>query len=246
MTVCKNGIPVNPNEGGAVGNIDAVNTDPNVVFAFAHKDLFDYYQLTDPNFDNVIIQKLGNEQVHIIVSKVPKFTHWTRDVVFNSIIDLKDYSVGGAGGGVFTAKLLNKHGNYGFKSVEEYPNGDLLLSAVVNGDIAAAVIVGKNLPILKDKKWADKLTIITMGAEVPDDLKKYYSKGSVNYPGFTTSVTPTFETPVIIVSRAWSGDAKKSAVQSLKECIATNKGTLSDLGGFWKGILPAKNLEPDQ
>lgn len=244
LDVCQNDIQANVNEGGAVGNLDSLDNDRKVVFAMTHKDLFDYYGLKDPNYttDHVIVQKLGNEQVHIIVSKVPKFTKWTQDVVFNSITDLKDYLVGGSGGGVFTGKLL-KQGGYGFSDVKEFDSGDKLLNAVINGEIAAAVMVGKNLPILKDPKWKDKLAIITTGTTIPDDLKKYYSLGGVNYPGITRSMTPTFETPAVIISRNWDGEKKKQAVEGLKTCITDNKGTFSDLGGFWKDLKPKKALE---
>ena len=247
LEVCQNDIQANSNTGGAVGNLNVLDNDRTVVFALAHMDLYEYYGIKDPNYitDHLIVQKLGNEQVHIIVSKVPKFTNYMyKDITFNSITDLKGFPVGGSGGGVFTARVLNKYGNYGFSGdVKEFSSGDELLDAVVSGKIAAAIMVGKNLPILKDPKWKDKLSIITTGTSIPEDLKKYYSLGGVNYPGFTRSMTPTFETPAIIISRNWDGEKKKQAVEDLKTCINNNKGTLSDLGGFWKDIKPKKQLE---
>lgn len=246
LEVCQNDIQQNDNEGGAVGNLDALDNNRKVVFAMAHMDLFEYYVTKDPNYrtDHVIVQKLGNEQVHIIVSKVPKFKNYMfQDITFDSINDLKGYLVGGSGGGVFTGKLLKQYGGYGFSDVKDFTSGDELLDAVVNGQIAAAIMVGKNLPILKDNKWKDKLAIITMGNVIPEDLKKYYTLGGVNYPGITRSMTPTFETPATIISRNWDGEKKKQAVEDLKTCITNNKGTFSDLGGFWKDLKPKKVLE---
>src|SRR5271165_4726030 len=131
--------------GGAPGNLDAL-VNNRAQAAFLHSDVFFANAQADPSYKRFqTLLALYPEPIHVLALRTSKtkkpgtFSFGTQD--FNSLADTKGYKVGAAGGGVITARILQGQGEGGF-SVTPYDKGDDVISALNNGDIAAAIFVG--------------------------------------------------------------------------------------------------------
>jgi len=131
------------NKGGAVGNLDALfNNQADA--AFLHSDVFVASSQSDSSYNRLkTLVALWPEPIHILTLRVSKtkkqgtFSFGTVEI--NSLVDTAGYEVGAAGGGVLTGKVLQFAGH--FTTVDE-GSGDQVITALNNGQIAAAIFVG--------------------------------------------------------------------------------------------------------
>jgi TRAP-type uncharacterized transport system substrate-binding protein len=161
-------VPASGVTGGAPGNLDAlVNNRADA--AFLHSDVYTANAQADPTYNRFqTLVALYPEQIHILAlrqSKTKKNLVFT--VEFNSLSDLKGYKVGAAGGGVFTARILNGQGEAGY-SVVPFDRGDEVISALTNGQIDAALFVGTNGPV---KTMAAIATLLTRKFSTPAKIE---------------------------------------------------------------------------
>jgi ABC-type amino acid transport substrate-binding protein len=103
-----------------------------------------------------------------------------KDIVFDSLGDLKGYKVGAAGGSQITARILQGQGG-DFEFVSFKDNNELL-RGLERGDIQAAVIVGGQPLEIITKLSGDKFKLIPIGDRISGRVQQVYRKASLSYP----------------------------------------------------------------
>lgn len=131
------------NSGGAVGNLDALYNNAADA-AFLHSDVFAANAQADPSYNKFkTLVALWPEPIHVLTLRVSKtkkqgsFSFGTVEI--NTLQDVAGYTVGAAGGGVITARVLQTPGHF---QVADLGTGSAVIEALNNGTIAAAIFVG--------------------------------------------------------------------------------------------------------
>lgn len=171
-----------------------------------------------------------------------------KELVFNSIADLKGQTVLAAGGAVDTALYINNTAQIGYR-VQPFPGDSKgALSAVAQGKAVAAVVTGAH-PI----KWivsADpalkaSLKILAIPANYMEVLTRVYGKTSVTYQGFTNGPLPiqTVTVKSVMVTQNYQkGDIVKS-LQAFKSCVENGAEEYRATPGVepaWRFITPGQ------
>jgi TRAP transporter TAXI family solute receptor len=232
-------VPASGVTGGAPGNLDAlVNNRADA--AFLHSDVYTANAQADPTYNRFqTLVALYPEQIHILAlrqSKTKKNLVFT--VEFNSLSDLKGYKVGAAGGGVFTARILNGQGEAGY-SVVPFDRGDEVISALTNGQIDAALFVGAApLPNL-EKLNKNQYKLLPIGDAISSRVQGVYRPASINYPGLTNGPVKTMAAIATLLTRKFSTPAKIEAQAKLRACFDKHLGELQDNGSrSWQDVTP--------
>jgi TRAP-type uncharacterized transport system substrate-binding protein len=228
--------------GGAPGNLDAlVNNRADA--AFLHSDVFFANAQADPSYNKFqTLVALYPEQIHVLIlrtsktSKVGSFAFGKQD--FNSLTDLRGFSVGAAGGGVYTARILTGQGEGGF-TVVPFERGDDVINALNNGQIAAAIFVGAApLPNL-EKLNKSIYRLIPIGEGISSRVAGVYRPSTLNYPGLTNGPVKTLAPVATLLTRKFSTPAKIAAQAKLRDCFEKSIGQLQDTGSRnWQDVTP--------
>src|SRR5262249_37186952 len=131
-------------KGGATDNLAALK-DNEVSAAFLHSDVIYAFGQGDPDYQNYYtLAALYPEEIHVVALRNSgkktggHFGIGQTDVVFNSLGDLRGYTVGAAGGSAVTAKILGGQGDGGFQ-VHAFDTGAEVIPALDSGQIQAAI-----------------------------------------------------------------------------------------------------------
>jgi TRAP-type uncharacterized transport system substrate-binding protein len=182
------------------------------------------------------------EQIHVLALRTSKtkklgtFAFGTQD--FNSLGDLAGFSVGAAGGGVLTARILTGQGGGGFSVVDE-GTGDGVINALNNGQIAAAIFVGASpLPNL-EKLNKSLYKLLPIGENISSKVAGVYRPATINYPGMTNGPVKTMAPMATLMTRQFSTPAKISAQAQFRACFEKHIGELQDNGSRnWQDVIP--------
>ena len=216
--------------GGAPANLDAlVNNQAQA--AFLHRDVFFANSQSDPTYKRFqTLVALYPEPIHVLALRQSKSKSGTFSISateFNSLSDIKGFSVGAAGGGVYTARILKGQGDAGF-TVATFNTGAEVIAALDNGTIAAAIFVGAaplpNLAALDKSKYK----LIPVGEALASKTKGVYRAATINYPGLTSGPVQTVAPIATIVTRKFSTGAKVIAQRHFRECFYAHLGELKD------------------
>jgi len=219
--------------GGAPGNLDAL-VNNRAQAAFLHSDVFFANAQADPSYKKFqTLVALYPEPIHVIALRVSKtkklgtFAFGTVD--FASLADMKGFKVGAAGGGVFTARILQGQGEGGFTTVPYNSGGDVI-TALENGDIAGAIFVGAApLPnIEKLNKQAFKL--LPIGESIANRVQGVYRPVSINYAGLTNGPLKTLAPVATLITRKYSTPAMVNVQRKFRQCFYQHLGELQDTG----------------
>lgn len=226
--------------GGAVGNLDAL-VNNKVQAAFLHSDVLVGLIQVDPAYKAYqTLVALYPEPIHVLALRVSKtskrgMTSFGKQD-FNSLADVKGYSVGAAGGSVYTARILAGQGQGGF-AVEALNSGDEVMKALDAGQIAAAIFVGAvPLPNLEKLPKGD-YKLIPIGQSIADHVKRVYRPSSVNYPGMTSGPLPTLAPIATIMTRKYATDTRVAVQRHFRDCVRKQLGVLKDTGSpNWNSV----------
>lgn len=171
-----------------------------------------------------------------------------KELVFNSVADLKGQTVLAAGGAVDTALYINNLTQIGYR-VQIF-NGDSkgALNAVAQGQAVAAVVTGAH-PI----KWiagADpalkaSLKILAIPANYMDILTKVYGKTAVTYQGFANGPLPisTVTVKSVMVTQNYQRGEIVKSLLAFKSCVENGAEEYRATPGVepaWRFISPGQ------
>ncbi|OGM95255.1 hypothetical protein A2524_04400 [Candidatus Wolfebacteria bacterium RIFOXYD12_FULL_48_21] len=237
--------------GGAVGNLDALfNNQADA--AFLHSDVYFANAQADPAYNTLkTLVALWKEPIHILAlkqSKTPKPKKYMMNdgmYTFTDLADLRGQKVGAAGGGVYTARILQGQGEGGF-TVVPFDDGKKLLDALTSGSIAAAIYVGA-APLPNIEKL-DKNTykLLPISEKIGSKVTGVYRPATINYPGLTNGPVKTLAPMATLLTRKFSTEKKIAAQRKFRECFQSKLGELQDTGSRqWQqvdksdqGVLP--------
>lgn len=219
--------------GGAPGNLDAlVNNQAQA--AFLHSDVFFANSQADPTYKRFqTLVALYPEPIHVLAlreSKTKKkgaFSFGTME--FNSLSDMSGFTVGAAGGGVYTARILKGQGDGGFE-VRQFGSGKEVIAALEAGEVDAAIFVGAApLPnLLQLDKM--KFKILPIGDSIAAKVKGVYRQATVNYNGLTAGPVQTLAPLATLLTRKFSTPKKVAAQRHFRECFYKHLDELKDNG----------------
>lgn len=233
-------LPASGVTGGAPGNLDAlVNNKADA--AFLHSDVFFANSQADPTYNKFkTLVALYPEPIHVLAlrvsktKKVARFTFGTQD--FNSLSEMGGYKVGAAGGGVFTARILQGQGQGGFEVVA-FERGDDVIAALNNGDIAAAIFVGAApLPNI-EKLSRSNYKLLPIGEAIGGRVTGVYRVATINYNGMTSGPLKTMAPVATLLTRQFTTPAKVQAQVNFRSCFNKHLDELKDTASpNWQSV----------
>lgn len=242
--------------GGAPGNLDAlVNNQAQA--ALLHSDVFFANSQADPTYNRFqTLVALYPEPIHVLAlreSKTPKKGALSfGKAEFNSLSEMSGQTIGAAGGGVYTAKILKGQGDGGF-SVNAYNSGGDAIKALDNGEVAAVIFVGAaplpNLVGLDKSKYK----LLPIGESIGAKVKGVYRNVSISYNGLTSGPIPTMAPIATLLTRKFSTPKKVAAQRHFRDCFYKHLDELKDSGSpNWQsveagdhGVLPWYEIPSD-
>ncbi len=233
-------VPAQGVTGGAPGNLDAL-VNNKAQAAFMHSDVFLASSQADPSYKKFqTLVALYPEPIHVLALKVSNTSKLGTlsfgKQEFKTLADTRGFNVGAAGGGVYTARLLQGQGEGGF-TVTPYASGDAVIKALNSGEIAAAIFVGA-APLPNIEKL-DKNTykLMPIGESIANKLKGVYRPASVNYQGLTTGPLQTIAPMATLMTRKYSTEARIAAQRHFRNCFYKQLGELKDTGSpNWQSV----------
>ena len=229
--------------GGAPGNLDAL-VNNKAQAAFLHSDVYFANAQSDSSYSKFqTLVALYPEPIHVLVLRESKtrgsgfgaLSH----VDFNSLADLKGFKVGAAGGGVYTARILQGQGEGGF-TVVPYDTGAQAIDALNSGEVGALIFVGAApLPNL-EKLNKSAYRLVPIGESIASRVRGVYRDASINYNGLTTGPIKTLAPIATLLTRKYSTASKVAAQRHFRECFLKNVDELKDNGSpNWQSVDPA-------
>jgi TRAP-type uncharacterized transport system substrate-binding protein len=226
--------------GGAPGNLDAL-VNNKAQAAFLHSDVYFANAQADSSYAKFqTLVALYPEPIHVIALVESKTgqngTFSFGKAQFNSLADVRGYRVGAAGGGVYTARILQGQGEGGF-TVVPYDTGDQVIAALKSGDIAAAIFVGA-APLPNITKFArGEVKILPIGESIASRVSGVYRPATINYPGITSGPLKTLAPIATLLTRKYSTPAKVLAQKHFRDCFVTHVAELQDSGSpNWQSV----------
>lgn len=226
------------NSGGAVGNLDALfNNQADA--AFMHSDVFMANAQADPTYNQFkTLVALWPEQIHVLTLRVSKTkkqgTLSWGTVEINSLQDASGFNVGAAGGGVITGRVLATPGHF---NVVDEQTGANVISALDNGQIAAAIFVGAYpLPNLQNLDKS-KYKLVSIGENISNAVSNFYRPSKINYPGLTNGPLSTLAPVATLITKQFRTTDKVNAQRALRACFTSSLAQLQDNGSpNWQAV----------
>lgn len=226
--------------GGAPGNLEALYNN-RADAAFLHSDVFLYNSQADSSYNRFkTLVALYPEPIHVLVlrdSKTSKSgTFSFGKAQFNTLSDLTGYTVGAAGGGVYTSRILTGQGQGGF-TVQPFDKGSDVIKALTDGTIAAAIFVGAQpLPNIEQLNKS-QYKLIPIGETIASRVSNVYRTAKINYPGLTNGPIVTLAPVATLLTKNYSTPAKVAAQRNFRSCFNEKLAELQDSGSpNWQDV----------
>ena len=224
--------------GGATANLAAlVNND--VSAALLHSDVIFAMSQQDQQYQKLkTLVALYPEEIHVIALRNSGIkTGGTRiggfgakEVVFNSVDDLRGYKVGAAGGGVYTGNILKGSGNLGFEVVE-FTTGAEVLPALDNGNVQTVIFVGgaplKNVASLDGSKYK----LLSIGRNVAPTV---YKQAVINYPNLRSGAVQTLAPQALVITRQYKTAVMQKPQAQFRQCFFAHLDEMKEIPGLHK------------
>lgn len=221
---------------GAVENLDKlIGNEANA--AFMHSDVI-YFRSQREDLGNLkTLLALFREDVHFVVLNRPyKQGGWksyaSQGADLETVSDLKDLTIGAAGGGYITANVIRLQAEIPY-TVQQFDSGKEVLSALASGRIAAAVFVGASpLPNLKDLGKEYKL--LSFGESTIAKLKAVYRPTTITYTKMSPSAVPSVATDALLVTREYKTPKMQGVLRKFRSCFYSKLDELKETPGTHK------------
>lgn len=236
---------------GATQNLELL-VNNKVSAAFLHSDVIDANAAVDSKYRQYkTLVNLYPEEIHIVVLREAKeetggmtvagLTLGAGKAVYTKLSDLKDLTLGAAGGGVITASRLAKQGEGGFKVVA-YNSGDEVIDALKKGTIQAALFVGGS-PLAKIVALeAKEFKLIPIDEVVSSKVSGLYQPAVINYTNLQSGSIKTLSSQAVILTRQYKSPKMIALQSKFRECFYKNLVELQETPGLhrkWTEVNPA-------
>jgi len=234
--VCGDTIPMVEvtDSSGAVENLDhVIGNEANA--AFLHSDIILYRSRTEDLSSIKTLMPLFKEDVHFVTMNKPfvtsagHFGFGGSSRTLNTVSDLTGLTIGAAGGGYITAKLIQVSGEVSY-NVQQMGSGDEVLSALRNGNIAAGVFVGA-APLPNLKNLGGDFKILTVNETVRERLKSVYKPSTVTYTKMSTSPVTTVAATALLITRQYKTPKFVAAISAFHQCLISHLDELKETRG---------------
>lgn len=199
-------------------------------------------------------QDLGNiktlftlfpEEVHVVAKSGGKkeggvMGFGAKEVVLNTVSDLRNKNVGAAGGSAVTAQVIRLQGEIPFQLME-FSSTDQVLAALREDKIDAAILVGGQ-PLGAVANLDRSYKLLEFPDQVVNRLAKVYTKTAVSYPKMGASGMVTVSTEAIFVTRDYKTQKYVKSLLDLRSCLFKNIDELKETTGMhpkWGAVNPA-------
>lgn len=212
---------------GSIENVNLI-VGNQVNAAFVQTDVLHYRAATEDLGGIKTLLALHPEEVHLVTIDGPqkaegimsKVGLGDKVVALNTVKDLKDRTVGAAGGSFITAQVIRLQSEVNFKTVE-FPDNKALLAALAAGKVDAALMVGGSpLGAVAELKGGYKL--LTFPDDVTAKLKNVYRPARLNYSNINARGIATVATDALFVTREYKTAKFVDALSKLRGCIIDN------------------------
>jgi TRAP-type uncharacterized transport system substrate-binding protein len=235
---------------GAIGNLDAVKNG-EVHAGFLHSDIIYFYSRSNPDYMKLYtLVALYPEEIHVVARRDSGLkaggtnlgigTYGAKDVVFESLSDLKNFKVGAAGGSFLTARILSGEGRGDF-DVVGFDKGSDVLSALDRGEIQAAIFVG-GAPLANIKALSpDKYKLLPIGDKIGTLVSNIYRKQTINYPNLNSDNVLTLAPMATVVTNKFTRPKLVAVQVAFRKGLADNLEELQQTPGYhpkWKAVVP--------
>ena len=233
-------VPATDVHGGAPGNLDALINN-KAQAAFLHSDVFFAQSQADPSYKRFqTLVALHPEPIHVLALRQSKTakdgiaSFGKKDI--NKLSDAKGAAVCAAGGGVYTARILQAQGEAGF-TVLALQSGPDVIKALQAGQCAAGIFVGAApLPNIAPLSPAE-FKLIPIGEEIASRVKGVYRPATINYNGLTQGPIATLAPMATLVTRKYSTQEKLKAQRHFRQCFNDKLDDLKDNGSpSWQQV----------
>lgn len=235
--ICGSAVTVTEVPGsGAIENLDKLLGN-EVNAAFMHADVLFYRSRIDDLSSLKTLLALFPEDVHFVAMNRPyKSGSWTELAQsgrnLSAITDLNGLPVGAAGGGYITANVIRLQGEIPY-TVVRFESGKDVLTALLDGKIAAAVFVGAApLPNLKDLGPDYKL--LEIGESTAERLKSVYRRSTVTYIKMHPSPVPTVAADCLLVTRDYKTPKIVQSLKAFRQAVYSHIDELKETPGYHK------------
>lgn len=230
-------------KGGIMQNLAALRGN-GASAAFVRADVVYALAQSDPTYRNFkTLVSLYPEDIHILALRQSKmraqgWNHWgSKD--FDTAADLAGYPVGASSGGHITGRILT--GAIGFSEVKEYPSGKAVMTALDNGEIAAAIFVGGTpLPSLQGLT-GDKYKLLSIPDSVANKLSGVYKRSQISYQNLSESPVATLSSPALILTRKYTTPKMIAPQAKFRSCFLAHLTELQETPGKhpkWQEVSP--------
>lgn len=224
-------ITMAPEKGGATENLEALANN-EVQAAFLHSDVLYAAAQSDPNYKTLkTLVALYPEEIHVLALRTSKTKKvgWSFGVQeFSNLADLKGFTVGAAGGGVTTSRILKVPGEF---QVRAYNSGKEVLDGLNNGDIAAAIFVGgAPLPNLQGLS-GDTYKLLSIPESISSQLTGVYRSATINYQNLRSGSIKTLAPSAIIATRKYNKPAFIAPQVKFRNCFYQHLDDLKETPG---------------
>lgn len=226
--------------GGAPGNLEAL-VNNKVQAAFLHSDVYVAQSMADSSYAKYqTLIALYPEPIHVLAlrqsktSKLGKLSFGTQD--FSTLSDMTGFSVGAAGGGVYTAKILSGQGRGGF-NVVAFETGDDVIRALRGGQVAAAIFVGAApLPNI-EKLSGSEFKLLPIGESIASQVGAVYRPATISYRGLTMGPLKTLAPVATLLTKRYNTGARIETQRAFRQCFYKHLGELKDNGSpNWESV----------
>jgi TRAP-type uncharacterized transport system substrate-binding protein len=220
--------------GGATENLAALKNN-RASAALMHSDVIYAMSASDASYRQLkTLVALYQEEVHILAKRTSGIKTGTtlgyggRVVEFNTLGDLRGYTVGAAGGGVITAKILQGNGEAGFK-VQAFDTGKEVMAALEAGQIQAAVFVGgAPLKMIEDLNGSQyKLLPVPEGIRAR--VANIYQPATINYPNMRSGPVATIAPDAIVLTRVYKSPKMIAPQAAFRRCFLAHLDELKEV-----------------
>lgn len=233
--------------GGATENLNALANN-RASIAFLHSDVIYAMSQSDPKYKQLkTLVALYPEEIHVIALRKSgikvgqKLGFGGSELVFTDLTSLSGQKVGAAGGGVYTARILQGQGEVRF-DVQPFDSGKDLIPALDSGQVQAVIFVGgaplANVEALDFAKY--KLLSIPDG--VATKLQTVYHTATISYKN--SGVVRTLAPDAIALTRKYTRPQMIAPQKAFRECFYAHLDDLKETPGMhpkWQTIDPANH-----
>lgn len=212
---------------GSVQNMELL-TGNQVNAAIVQTDLLFFTKMTDESkVANIrTLAALHPEELHFIARGdvkreggvgIGSFKVGGKDVVFNTVADLKTRTIGAVGGSVLSGRVFSAQSGLAF-TVQEFKNNDDLKAALLAGTVDSILVVG-GAPHGLVKGLDQRFRMLAVDPATATKVSSVYAPTKLSYGNLNQSGVPSVSTQALLVTRLYRSPATLQQLANMRACF---------------------------